>query len=603
MLVEVDIRYVAELLLDGQGKPVPACLLIGAGVSKSAGVGLANDFVRTIKANHPAAYQRAISVCKEDRSPSYGECMAMLTPAQQTQLVRSAIETARVNWAHIGIALLEQAGFINSILTTNFDPLASRACALFNRFPAIYDLAGLRDIDGGRGLQFDRSFVSGTAIYHLHGQHTGFLLLNTAEKLAAQADRIAPVLNATMIGKPVIICGYSGDNDPLVRKIAALGPFPYGLVWVTHDNKEPPEFVRQVLLEQFEACYFVRNAPADRFFDQLFRALGVDPPQFLSKPFDHMLSVLDTVAPYHPSDSRSPDLIAKARERLISARDSERSDKPESAALSDLVAEEKYEEAWERYGGADKEKFDAESRDLIAWSAVMLGNALLETASEPDAPKDTYKGARQLYREALSWNGESEAAYFNLGLAYLREAERSAAPAEDDIWLRAEENFQRSAELEPHQEEAFVSWGNTLSRRAPRPGETQDGLYARAVEKFELAIGHDPDSYRALNNLGNVFLEMARRQEGEDRARSLSEAIKSCARAESIKKGYGSYNLACAYSQLGNLDEAQKWLRMAFEHGEAPECSHILSDPDLVQLRARETFRQLSIDIGCPPES
>ncbi len=141
---EVGVADVAGLLRGIDGKPIGCCLLIGAGVSRSAGIGLAVDFVKTIKDRHAAAYERALRGCGEGCEPTYGDSMAALTRAQQTDLVRTAIKDAKINWSHLSIALLEANGFVDSILTTNFDPLAARACALFNNFPAIYDLAGLR---------------------------------------------------------------------------------------------------------------------------------------------------------------------------------------------------------------------------------------------------------------------------------------------------------------------------------------------------------------------------------------------------------------------------------------------------------------------------
>ena len=191
-LKESSVAQIADLLSDISENEPKACLLIGAGVSYTAGIGLANDFIKRIKEDYPSIYASACRACPKGEEPSYAQCMAELPPATQVKLVRKDIDAARTNWAHIGIARLERAGIVDTILTPNFDPLASRACALFNRYPAIYDLAGLRD-ETANHISFDASFVKGSAIFHLHGQHTGFLLLNTDEKLQNQASQAGSI--------------------------------------------------------------------------------------------------------------------------------------------------------------------------------------------------------------------------------------------------------------------------------------------------------------------------------------------------------------------------------------------------------------------------
>lgn len=130
------VEDVAGLLRDGEGKVHPCCLLIGAGASLSAGIPLGAGFVAKIKELHPQAYARAKRT-NGDSEPDYGNCMAEIGEANRADLVRKFVDEAKTNWAHIGIGRLERAGIVDRILTTNFDPLASRACALFNRFPAV----------------------------------------------------------------------------------------------------------------------------------------------------------------------------------------------------------------------------------------------------------------------------------------------------------------------------------------------------------------------------------------------------------------------------------------------------------------------------------
>ena len=62
-------------------------------------------------------------------------------------------------------------GYVDRVLTTNFDPLVVRACAAVGVFPGVYDFAA--------STYFKGAFVPDRAVFHLHGQSTGFVLMNT----------------------------------------------------------------------------------------------------------------------------------------------------------------------------------------------------------------------------------------------------------------------------------------------------------------------------------------------------------------------------------------------------------------------------------------
>jgi hypothetical protein len=102
--------------------------------------------------------------------------MAQLAPAERKALIAQYVDSAKINWAHIGIAALIKHGFIDRVLTTNFDPLVVRACAMIGEFPAVYDFAASQ--------RFQPADVADKAIFHLHGQRTGFVLLITRIRFA-----------------------------------------------------------------------------------------------------------------------------------------------------------------------------------------------------------------------------------------------------------------------------------------------------------------------------------------------------------------------------------------------------------------------------------
>ena len=93
---------------------------------------------------HPTSFAtlRSISHPRTARAASfYPDCMAALERGVRRDLIGAYIDKAKINWAHIALAQLIDGGYVDRVLTTNFDPLISRACALVNSFPAVYDFA------------------------------------------------------------------------------------------------------------------------------------------------------------------------------------------------------------------------------------------------------------------------------------------------------------------------------------------------------------------------------------------------------------------------------------------------------------------------------
>ena len=119
--------------------------------------------------------------------------MAALDRGVRRDLIGAYIDKAKINWAHIALAQLIDRGYVDRVLTTNFDPLISRACALVNSFPAVYDFAASRI--------FNPDQVSEMAIFHLHGQRDGFVLLNTRSEVAKHRNHIKPVFDDAHKGR------------------------------------------------------------------------------------------------------------------------------------------------------------------------------------------------------------------------------------------------------------------------------------------------------------------------------------------------------------------------------------------------------------------
>ena len=130
-----EIEDIVETLKKAKDRNKGCTLLIGAGCSVKAGIPTAAEFVEIIKKKFPRAYERAQNKTTP-KKPSYPYCMAELALGERRDFIAEYVDRAKVNMAHICIAQLMKNGFVDRVLTTNFDPLVLRACALLGLFPA-----------------------------------------------------------------------------------------------------------------------------------------------------------------------------------------------------------------------------------------------------------------------------------------------------------------------------------------------------------------------------------------------------------------------------------------------------------------------------------
>ncbi|MGG0515863.1 SIR2 family NAD-dependent protein deacylase [Bacillus pseudomycoides] len=278
-----DLEDVVSALKKAKEDNINVNLLIGAGCSVTANIPAAQGMVDAIKKEFPGEFERA-------KIKDYPNCMSKLTPSERRNLISRIVKDAKINWTHIAIAQLLKHGYINRILTLNFDNLVQRACSLVNEFPAIYDMTTSSEFR--TDLLFDKSVI------HLHGQHTGFILCNTEEEVDAQSKVLQPIFDQLDQKSLWIVVGYSGNNDPIFKLLAKKNIFEHRLFWVGYENNPPSEMLKSDLLSDEKYAFFIEGFNSDDFFVLVSQQLGCFPPTFISKPFTHLSDTLDTLARY-----------------------------------------------------------------------------------------------------------------------------------------------------------------------------------------------------------------------------------------------------------------------------------------------------------------
>ena len=578
-----DIDDVVETLKNAQKRDKKCALLIGAGCSVKAGVPLASEFVEIIANEYSRAYNRA-------KEKTYPHCMAELLVSERRDLIKRYVDNAKLNWAYICIAQLMKSGFIDRIYTTNFDQLVVRACALLGIYPAIFDFA--------TSQLFRPADIDEKAVFYLHGQSSGFVLLNTEAECEKFSGHMEPVFQDAGEGRVWLVAGYSGENDPVFNHLTATSRFDNGLYWIGYKDNEPAQHVREKLLTKNKDAFYVKKFDADSFFIELAQKLDCFPPELISQPFTYLEQLLKPIVPFNPPGETSEnDVMHVTREMIKKAitnyeKEPTQEDSNESELIKLYMAGE-YQKVLEY---AKSRSVDAlQDFDAIAWSNIMLGNALLyqaETKSEEEADQ-LFTQAREKYAEAVRIKPDKHEALYNWGLAFSQQAVTKSGEEADQLVTQAREKFAETVRIKPDDHEAFNSWGIAFSQQAEtKNGEEADQLFTQAGEKFAEAVRIKPDYHEAFNNWGVALLKKAKTKRQKDKIKIYSSAKELLLKAEKIKSGCSSYNLACICSLTKKFKDCKNWLKACRKMGLLPEPSHLRDDSDLDAVRKFEWFKE-----------
>jgi len=277
------ISHVVDSLRNGKESGKKCSLLIGAGCSVTADVPTAQGFVDEIKERYHECYNLA-------DTKTYPKCMAELAPGQRKSLIKVFVDTAKINWTHICIAQLIKEGYVDRVLTTNFDLLVVRACALLGEFPSVYDFASSQVLKPAE--------ITDNAVFYLHGQYTGFVLMNTEDEVKKHSDLLEPVFEDAEKGRTWIVVGYSGENDPVFDHLSRVICFDDNLYWVGYGKNLPSEHVRDKLLIENKYAFYIKDYDSDRFFITLAQELNCFPPTLFSNPFTHLQEIFKAFTPF-----------------------------------------------------------------------------------------------------------------------------------------------------------------------------------------------------------------------------------------------------------------------------------------------------------------
>ncbi|MFN8287629.1 MAG: SIR2 family protein [Chitinophagales bacterium] len=519
-------------------------LLVGAGISASAGIPLASKMVTELKGD-PRYNYRFEDVRLNEETNEYNVLMKSLTYKQREEYLRSYINSAKINLAHLYIGMLIKEGYVNTVLTTNFDPLLVKTMALFNHHTYVYDLANTRN--------YVSDSILFPNIFYLHGQGHSFLMLNTTEELRQPGEYFKMLLNDLLRKHFFLVVGYSGLCDFIFEELCEVPRFSSDLHWVGYKSEDAPKHVREKLCVK-DSVRYVNSYGADGFFRELANELELTPASFFDRPFDYLREILNNIGTLQFDDGggvQNFDLLKQPLHKIDTA--------------IELV-----------------EKGDVKT---LRSNLKNLSESKLETELMSLILQGKYREVVGRKEEIMTSGGREAVKHLARAYSYLAdEAFKQDDPAEGDRL------YTETLALVPDNSFGYYNWGTDLVRLGLERN-CDEKLLRLGIEKFEWAVNLKPDFYHALTNWGTALLKLYTKTGYKP---YLLEAIEKLERANAAAAHIADYSLACCYALLGELNKALDFLEQSLAHETAglmhADRKHIEADPDLNNLHAEARY-------------
>lgn len=418
------LNYLAFLIKEAKNNNQPCPIVfLGAGASKSGGIPLAREIIEDIKTKYKSN-SKVCSYFSSNPTPEYPKLMDCLTPHQRNELLKEYISKAKINVAHIYLAQMMVEGYIDYVLTVNFDNLMLRALALYNEFPPTYDMAILKDLT--------TTTLKEKSVVYLHGQHNGLWLLNTPDELAKVRNEIPKILNSIK-DRTWIIVGYSGD-DPIFEEIAKLGRFDKDLYWITYKDNYPSDKVATQLINKDNSnTHLIQGFDPDTFMLKLSNAVELQQPNIVEKPFSSLEKLLNNIVDIEDNEhfKEVKERLAISKKQVLGAvnqyelgnhpdqkQENENEINRLKKKLIEIIANEKYNEA--SILELEKQVNTMKNPSLIKLFSDLFnkwGAALSSLAKVKNNDEALFLESFEKYQKAIDINPKKDTAYSNWGAA------------------------------------------------------------------------------------------------------------------------------------------------------------------------------------------
>ncbi|GEM_PF-4358085 len=537
----VTVEAISEMIAHEKGRGIS--VLIGAGLSMSSGIPSAAGMIKEISKRFPKTTE-GIS------DSNYAAKMGALSTVDRKRIISELVGNAKLNPAHYFLGLLMAKGYIKRIISTNFDPLAAKACYLHNCFPAVYDLTQV--------TKYERGQFSDPSIIYLHGQSSGFRLVNTSEELRENKKRVSALFDDILDDSHLLVVGYSGQNDDILSSIAARKNRNHRIIWCTYGNDSTSKGLGKGVLPLVNSSpdnKIAVNVDADRFFSLLAFDLKIFPGLFLDNPISYV----------RESYFRSLNLSSFRRLRGTGIKT--------FAALEHMSG---YESRYRQQVPDLREQYrEMSDRERGLWRRIIAGPKEADIdLIHTDEPEN--EGEKKIF----SWIAQNYATH--LGDRICQDPDLFSETRLDKI----NDLFEYAAKISPSAHQSLHNWGSCLALVSKSLLWRED-IFLLAHDKILESNNLRDDKYVSLNDLG-YFTGMFAAASKDMSWKGKSLAYLHLALKENASHLDAYLSLAEVHSKFREISDSKKALTDAASKDIGLSRHHISNNEDLQELSESE---------------
>jgi Flp pilus assembly protein TadD len=177
----------------------------------------------------------------ESEAGDYSNLFEAWEPTQRGRArhIEALVARGTPSFGYLCLSQLLDQGYLDTVITTNFDDLAYEACARWSSFrPRVYAY-------GATGGPIRRQ--SGRpSIIKLHGDFLYSRLKNTSAELAEQDPNMKTQVGRLLDDYELMVIGYNGSDASIMRILEAI-PGEAGVYWCAYKDQLPSKEVQSLL--------------------------------------------------------------------------------------------------------------------------------------------------------------------------------------------------------------------------------------------------------------------------------------------------------------------------------------------------------------------
>ena len=279
------IQELALRVRDGQardgGRPRFA-IFLGAGASIESGIPGTERMMRTFREKLQERWEAEGAEGEFDewleghpnwdkKASDYSNLFEVYEPTERGRArhIEGLVANRKPSWGYVGLAQLLARGYLDTVITTNFDDLVYEACASWTEVrPRVYShgtVSGPIRQEQGR-----------PTILKLHGDFLYSRLKNTDAELGQADPNLGSAVRRLLDDHEFIVIGYGGNDRSVMQLLNAL-PDEAGLYWCTYGNEGVGRLAQRLIKRP--NAFTVRPNGFDGFMDELLHTVGFTLPE------------------------------------------------------------------------------------------------------------------------------------------------------------------------------------------------------------------------------------------------------------------------------------------------------------------------------------